>query len=114
MARQISSPSGHYPTMSLASAKKRFTELSGLRREGETIQSRIIDQEEQKGRTDTVGQACSSIQHMRVCGEMPKKPLQIKQQIDADMASHCLATCSLYDKIQTIDIAKALDKIVAR
>src|SRR5580693_5727108 len=38
---------GHYPTMSLANAKKRFAELSGLRREGYTPKQ-IIEQEAQK------------------------------------------------------------------
>ena len=41
-----------------------------------------------------------------------KKPRQIKQQIEADIIP-LLGHLPL-DKIQTIDIAKALDKIVAR
>ena len=41
-----------------------------------------------------------------------KKPLQIKQQIDSDIIP-LLGKLAL-DKIQTIDISKALDKIVER
>lgn len=100
---------GHYPTMSLANAKKRFAELSGLRREGQTPKQ-IIEQEEQK-ENNTV---CKLIQawYSGYAEKSRKKPRQIKQQIDADIIP-LLGHLSL-DKIQTIDIAKALDKIVAR
>lgn len=100
---------GHYPTISLANAKKRFAELSGLRREGYNPK-RIIEQEEQK-ENNTVGKLVQAW-YSGYAEKARKKPRQIKQQIDADIIP-LLGHLSL-DKIQTIDIAKALDKIVAR
>src|SRR5476651_1352185 len=44
---------GHYPKLSLANAKKRFAELSGLRREGNSPKN-LIQQQEQK-ETNTMG-----------------------------------------------------------
>lgn len=95
--------------MSLANAKKRFTELSGLRREGHNPKQ-IIEQEEQKD-NNTVGKLVLAW-YTGYAEKNRKKPHQIKQQIDADIIP-LLGHLSL-DKIQTIDIAKALDKIVAR
>jgi len=100
---------GHYPTMSLASAKKRFAELCGLRRDGHNPKQ-IIEQEEQKV-NNTVGKLVQAW-YSGYAEKSRKKPRQIKQQIDADIIP-LLGHLSL-DKIQTIDIAKALDKIVAR
>jgi integrase len=100
---------GHYPTLSLANAKKRFAELSGLRREGYNPKQ-IIEQEEQK-ESNTVAKLIRAW-YSGYAEKARKKPRQIKQQIDADIIP-LLGHFSL-DKIQTIDIAKALDKIVAR
>jgi integrase len=100
---------GHYPTLSLANAKKRFAELSGLRRDGQSPKQ-IIEQEEQK-ENNTVAKLVQAW-YSGYAEKSRKKPRQIKQQIDADIIP-LLGHLSL-DKIQTIDIAKALDKIVAR
>lgn len=100
---------GHYPTMSLANAKKRFAELSGLRRDGHTPKQ-IIEQEDQK-ENNTVSKLVQAW-YSGYAEKSRKKPRQIKQQIDADIIP-LLGHLSL-DKVQTIDIAKALDKIVAR
>lgn len=100
---------GHYPTMSLANAKKRFAELSGLRRDGHNPKQ-IIEQEEQK-ENNTVAKLIQAW-FSGYAEKSRKKPRQIKQQIDADIIP-LLGHLSL-DKIQTIDIAKALDKIVDR
>jgi integrase len=100
---------GHYPTMSLANAKKRFAELSGLRREGHTPKQ-VIEQETQK-ESNTAGKLVTEW-YINYAEKNRKKPRQIKQQIEADIIP-LLGHLAL-DKIQTIDIAKALDKIVAR
>lgn len=100
---------GHYPTMSLANAKKRFAELSGLRREGHSPKD-IIQQQEQK-ENNTVEKLVLAW-YSGYAEKSRKKPQQIKQQIDADIIP-MLGNMAL-DRIQTIDIAKALDTIVAR
>lgn len=100
---------GHYPTMSLANAKKRFADLSGLRREGKQPKQ-IIEQETQK-ESNTVAKLITEW-FKNYAEKNRKKPHQIKQQIEADIIP-LLGHLTL-EKIQTIDIAKALDKIVAR
>lgn len=100
---------GHYPTMSLANAKKRFAELSGLRKEGLTPKN-IIEQQEQT-ENNTVKKLILEW-YSGYAEKSRKKPLQIKQQIDADIIP-LLGNMAL-DKIHTRDIAKALDVIVAR
>lgn len=100
---------GHYPTVSLANAKKRFTELSGLRKEGHNPKD-IIEQDKQK-ENNTVEKLIQAW-YQGYAEKSRKKPLQIKQQIDSDIIP-LLGKIAL-DKIQTIDISKALDKIVER
>ncbi len=100
---------GHYPTMSLANAKKRFAELSGLRREGNSPKD-LIQQQEQK-ETNTMRKLIIEW-YTGYAEKSRKKPLQIKQQIDGDIIP-LLGNMSL-DKIHTRDITKALDAIVAR
>lgn len=100
---------GHYPTISLANAKKRFTELSGLRKEGHNPKD-IIEQNKQK-ENSTVEKLLQAW-YKGYVEKSRKKPLQIKQQIDSDIIP-LLGKIAL-DKIQTIDISKALDKIVER
>lgn len=100
---------GHYPTMSLANAKKRFAELSGLRREGYTPKQ-VIEQETQK-ESNTVARLVTEW-YTNYAEKNRRKPRQIKQQLEADIIP-LLGHLAL-EKIQTIDIAKALDKIVAR
>jgi len=91
------------------SAKKRFSELSGLRREGQNPKN-IIQKEEQK--TNNTVEKLILAWYSGYAEKFRKKPQQIKQQIDADIIP-LLGSMPL-DKIQTIDIAKALDTIVAR
>jgi integrase len=100
---------GHYPAMSLANAKKRFAELSGLRREGLNPKD-IIEQNKQK-ESNTVGKLVLEWYSSYVVKHL-KKPLQIKQQIDADIIP-LLGNMAL-DRIHTRDITKALDLIVSR
>jgi integrase len=100
---------GHYPTMSLASAKKRYMELSGLRREGQSPKE-LIEQQEQK-ETNTVKKLILEWYH-GYAEKSRKRPEQIKQHIDADIIP--LLGGRPLDKIQTRDITKALDTIVAR
>lgn len=100
---------GHYPTMSLASAKKRFVELSGIRREGHNPKE-MIEQLKQK-ENNTVGKLLQAW-YSGYAEKFRKKPLQIKQQIDSDIIP--LIGDMPLDKIQTKDISKALDTIVAR
>lgn len=100
---------GHYPTMSLANAKKRFVELSGLRREGHTPKQ-VIERETLR-ESNTVAKLVAEW-YKNYAEKNRKKPRQIKQQIEADIIP-MLGHLAL-EKIQTIDIAKALDKIVER
>jgi integrase len=100
---------GHYPTMSLANAKKRFAELSGLRREGHNPKE-IIEQEEQK-ENNTVAKLVQAW-YSGYAEKFRKKHPQIKRQINVDIIP-LLGSIPL-EKIQTLDIAKALDTIVAR
>jgi integrase len=95
--------------MSLANAKKRFAELSGLRKEGHTPKQ-IIEDEAQKV-NNTVGKLVQSW-YTNYAEKNLKKPLQIKQQLDADIIP--LLGEKLLEEIQTRDITKALDKIVSR
>jgi len=100
---------GHYPAMSLANAKKRFVELSEIRKDGANPKD-YIEQLKLK-ENNTVKKL---IQHWyeNYVEKNIKKPLQIKQQINSDIIP-LLGEMPL-DKIQTRDITKALDKIVAR
>lgn len=100
---------GHYPAMSLANAKTRFLELSGLRKDGRSPKN-VIEQQAQK-ENDTVKKLITDW-YINYAERNRKKPLQIKQQIDADIIP-LLGFFSL-EKIQTTDIVAALDKIVLR
>lgn len=100
---------GHYPSLSLANAKKRFIELSSVRKQGINPKE-YIDQAKLK-ENNTVTKLVQDW-YSNYAEKNRKKPLQIKQQIDADVIP-LLGEMSL-EQIQTKDIAKALDKIVAR
>lgn len=100
---------GHYPNLSLANAKKRFIELSSVRKQG-TNPREYIDQAKLK-ENNTVTKLMQTW-YSNYAEKNRKKPSQIKQQIDADIIP-LLGEMSL-EQIQTRDIAKALDKIVAR
>lgn len=100
---------GHYPSLSLANAKKRFIELSALRRDGYNPKA-IIEQAKLK-ENNTVSKLILSW-YTNYAEKNRKKPSQIKQQIDADIIP--LLGDKELDKIQTRDITKALDNIVSR
>lgn len=95
--------------MSLANAKKRFLELSGQRKDGKSPKQ-LIEQQAQR-ETNTVGKLVTEW-YTNYALKNRKKPQQIKQQIDADIIP-TLGHFQL-DAIETIDITKALDKIVKR
>jgi integrase len=100
---------GHYPNMSLANAKKRFMELSAVRKEGRNPKDHI---EQSKLKENNTVKKLIEDWYLNYASKNRKKPLQIKQQIDADIIP-LLGEMSL-EHIQTRDIAKALDKIVSR
>lgn len=100
---------GHYPAMILADARKRFIELSSVRKEG-TNPKEYIEQSKLK-ENNTVKNLVQNW-YLKYAEKKRKKPLQIKQQIDADIIP-LLGEMPL-EKIQTTDITEALDKIVAR
>ncbi len=99
---------GHYPTMSLANAKKKFTELRGLRRDGTTPKSHV---EKEKQKENNTVEKLVQAWYTGYAEKFIKKPAQIKKQIDSYI-NPLLGKYPL-DKIQTIDITKALDSIVA-
>ncbi|HAT8656771.1 tyrosine-type recombinase/integrase [Legionella pneumophila] len=100
---------GHYPSMSLADARKKFIELSELRRSGQAPKKIIQIQNEKKN--NTMDQLINSWYQGYVIKNR-KKPLQIKQQIEADIIP-LLGHLEL-EKIKPIDITNALDAIVKR
>ncbi|HHS3011375.1 TPA: tyrosine-type recombinase/integrase [Legionella pneumophila] len=100
---------GHYPLMSLSNAKKRFLELSDQRRAGQNPKNLIQEQNEKKN--DTLKKLILAWYESYVVKNR-KQPLQIKQQIEADIIP-LLGDMEL-ETIQTRDITKALDTIVKR
>ncbi|WP_131782773.1 tyrosine-type recombinase/integrase [Legionella gresilensis] len=100
---------GHYPTMSLSAARKKYLELQELRRTGQA--PKVIIQQQIEKKNDTVAKLITSW-YINYIEKNRKKPLQIKQQIEADIIP-LLGHCEL-EKIQPIDISNALDKIVQR
>ena len=100
---------GSYPNLSLSAAKKKFIELSDLRRSGQSPKNFIQDQHEKKNNTVEkliLPWYSSYVEKNR------KKPLQIKQQITADIIP--LLGDKDLDTLQAKDITKALDVIVER
>jgi integrase len=100
---------GHYPLMSLSNAKKRFLELSDQRRAGQNPKDLIQEQNEKKN--DTLKKLILAWYQNYVVKNR-KQPLQIKQQIEADIIP-LLGDMEL-EAIKTRDITKALDSIVKR
>lgn len=100
---------GYYPTMTLSEARKRFNELRDIRRQG--INPRIQIEQEFKRERFTI-EKLITVWYKNYVEKNHKKPLKVKQQIDADIIP-LLGHIEL-DKIQTIDISSALDKIVQR
>lgn len=100
---------GHYPTMSLASAKTKFLEYSQQRKDGKA--PKVTIEEQRQKETNTVKKLVMEW-YTNYAEKNRKRPLAIKQQIDADIIP-TLGNISL-DKIETMDITKSLDKILAR
>lgn len=100
---------GQYPITSLASARKRYIELKEIRGAGEAPK-KVIEQQNAK-RNDTLEKLINSWYENYVVKNR-KKPLQIKQQIEADIIP-TLGQMQV-EKIQAIDVTNALDKIVKR
>ncbi len=100
---------GHYPGMSLAEARKRFNELRDIRRTGANPKQ-LIEQENNR-EIHTVEKLVLAW-YTGYIEKNRKKPLQIKQQIDADIIP-LLGNMEL-DKLQPMDITKAMDTIVQR
>jgi integrase len=100
---------GQYPSLSLAAAKKKFIELNDLRRSG--MNPKTLIQERIEKENNTVEKLTLSW-YTNYVEKNRKNPLQIKQQIDANIIP-LLGNLELED-IQPIDITRALDKIVNR
>lgn len=100
---------GHYPQLSLANARRKFDEYRNHRREG--INPKIIIEQNKQRQNNTVEKLVNAW-YKGYAEKFRKKPHIIKQQIDADIIP-LLGKMSL-DKLQTIDITKALDTIVTR
>lgn len=100
---------GHYPEMTLSDARKRFHELREIRRSGTNPKTLI--QQEQNQEKNTVKKLFMSW-YVNYVEKNRKKPLQIKQQIEADIIP-LLGDMEL-EKVKPMDITRALDNIVHR
>ena len=100
---------GHYPAMSLAKAKKRFLELSELRRDGKTPKE--IIQQEKAQENNTVKKLVTEW-YTNYILKVRKQPLQIKQLIDADIIP-LLGDIELA-RLSLSSVTSALDTIVKR
>lgn len=100
---------GHYPGMTLAEARKHFNELRATRRTG--ANPKLLIEQQLNQEQDTVKKLVLSW-YTGYIEKNRKKPLQIKQQIDADIIP-LLGDMHL-DTLQPMDITKALDCIVQR
>ena len=101
---------GHYPTMSLANARKAFIDLQEIRRQGLNPKNFLKSKEKEDEKT-SVTQLMQQW-YTNYIEKHRKQPLQIKQHIDADVIP--LLGDRFIDSLETRDITKALDKIVAR
>lgn len=99
---------GHYPTMTLANAKKKFLELSELKRSGTCPKIKIQSINEQ---SYTVEQLATAWYNNYIVKHL-KRPLTVNKQIQLDIIP--LLGMETLEKLQTKDITIALDKIVAR
>ena len=100
---------GHYPTMSLSAARKKHLELQELKRTGQA--PKVIIQQQTEKKNDTLKKLITFWYNNYIVKHR-KQPLQIKQQIDADIIP-LLGTYEI-EKIHPRDITKALDSIVQR
>ncbi len=100
---------GHYPTMSLADAKRKFLELKQIKLTGMNPK-RFLETDQEDERT-TIN---SLITHWysNYIVKHRKQPLQIRQIIDADILP--LLGQRNIEELEAKDITKALDKIVSR
>lgn len=100
---------GHYPTMSLADAKKEFIKLSQLRRDGKNPKEIIT--KEKEAQNNTVSKLILAWYTGYIEKER-KQPQQIKQLIDSDIIP-LLGDIELA-KLSPSTVTSALDKIVKR
>ncbi|RAP38510.1 integrase [Legionella quinlivanii] len=100
---------GHYPSMSLASARKKCIDLQDIKRSG-SVPKQIIQQQHEK-KNNTVTKLVEAW-YQNYIVKNRKDPSQIKQQIDADIIP-LLGNLEI-DDVKPIDITKALDVIVNR
>ncbi len=100
---------GHYPSMNLSDARKKFLELRELRRSGQNPKQ--IMQQQKTQEQLTVKQLMSHW-YTNYIERHRKQPLQIKQHIEADIIP--LLGNYLTDTLETKEISQALDKIVKR
>lgn len=100
---------GHYPSMTLSSARKKYIELFELKQTG-IVPKQSLQQEEEK-KDNTISKLMEAWYKNYVIKNR-KKPLQIRQQIDADIAP--LLGHLEIEKVRPIDITNALDVIVNR
>jgi len=104
---------GHYPTMGLNSANMRFLELSHQRRDG--LNPKVLIQEQkalkEQQRNNTVKKLILEW-YTGYVEKNRKRPDTIQKQINLDIIP--LLGDKELDKLQTIDIANALDSIVKR
>lgn len=99
---------GHYPEMTLSNAKKKFLELSELKRSGICPKFKVQQESEQGF---TVEQLATSWYDNYIVKHL-KRPLTIKKQIQMDIIP--LLGAETLENLQTKDITVVLDKIVAR
>src|SRR3990167_6966484 len=101
---------GHYPSMTLALARKRFNELREIRRSGANPKLLLLEQEQNREQHTIKNLVTSWYTHY--AEKHHKRPLPIKRQIDVDIIP-LLGEMEL-DKIQPIDVTRALYTIVQR
>lgn len=100
---------GHYPSMSLADARKKFIDLREIKKGGRNPKEEI--RKNDNDGSNTV-EALVQTWYKGYIEKHRKQPLQIKQHITADIIPK-LGHFEL-DKLQTRDITKVLDGIVNR
>lgn len=100
---------GHFPAMGVAEARKCFNEYWEIRSSGEDPERESLERQIQKSNTI---QTLVTEWYNNYIIKHRKQPQQIKQQIDADIIP-LLGNLEL-NKLQTLDITRALDTIVKR
>ena len=100
---------GHFPAMGVAEARKCFNEYWEIRSSGQDPERISLERQIQKNNTI---QTLVTEWYNNYIIKHRKQPQQIKQQIDADIIP-LLGNLEL-NKLQTLDITRALDTIVKR